>query len=286
MGIAPEWRDGHCDRECQEKVSSCLIALSNRTGKHVQVSVLSASPAMLKSSQDLKPGDSDLGFPHQEGAFFGNVFAGEAYACRGSAAEKGAQVKRFCALEPESCTGMAEFTDAGLCEQACDMSCVSLSDGSQRCAANACTDPQGRRWAFHITTYLRNQIEAANASGRTPVVFVHGYWGSDWNWDVMVDRFRDDGWSDDELHVGTDVLDRLHVTEVPVELVVGVLADTTRVEQHEGSVAGSAGPRVALGLEHPGEALGVVLVHLTPVGGDEVSLVRFPHATTLSHPLV
>jgi len=163
MGIAPEWLQGGCDGACQERVSSCLIALSNRTGKHVQLSLLSAAPAMLKSASSLKPADTDIGFPHQEGVFFGNVFKGEAYACRGSAAVKGAQVKRFCALEPESCTGLAEFTDAGRCEDVCEMSCVSLSDGSQRCAASACKDPQGHRWTSPVTTYLRNQIEAGNA---------------------------------------------------------------------------------------------------------------------------
>jgi hypothetical protein len=163
LGIAPEWHDGACDRACQEKVSSCLIALVNRTGKHVQLSLLSGATAMLESAHSLRAGESDLGFPHQEGAFFGNVFTGEAFTCRGSAAGKGAQVKRFCALEPGSCTGLAEFADAGRCEDVCEMSCVSLSDGSQRCAASACSDPGGHRWAFPITTYLRNQIEAGNA---------------------------------------------------------------------------------------------------------------------------
>jgi hypothetical protein len=118
---------------------------------------------MVKSASALKPAETDLAFPHQEGVFFGNVFAGEAYACRGRAAAKGAQVKRFCALEPASCTGLAEFADAGRCEDVCEMSCTSLSDGSQRCAASACKDPQGHRWEFPITTYLRNQIEAGNA---------------------------------------------------------------------------------------------------------------------------
>jgi hypothetical protein len=160
LGLAPEWRDGTCDRACQEKVSSCLIALINRTGKHVQLSLLSTAPAL---SAKLKPNDNDLGFPHQEGAFFGNVFSGEAYACRGRAVEKAAQVKRFCALEPASCTGLAEFIDAGRCEDACEMRCTRLSDGSQRCAATSCKDPQGRRWSAPITTYLRNRIEAGNA---------------------------------------------------------------------------------------------------------------------------
>ncbi len=164
LGLAPEWRDGTCDAACQEKVSSCLIALINRTGKHVQLSLLSGAPSLGKA---LAPNDNDLGFPHQEGAFFGNVFSGEAYSCRGRAVEKAAQVKRFCALEPESCSGVAEFADAGRCEDVCEMRCVHLSDGSERCAAAACTDPQGHRWSSPITTYLRNQIEAGNADHLT-----------------------------------------------------------------------------------------------------------------------
>ena len=160
MGLAPEWQDGACDPACQEKVSSCLIALINRTGKHVQLSLLSAAPSL---SPALSPNDNDRGFPHQEGAFFGNVFTGEAYACRGRDVEKAAQVKRFCALEPASCTGLAEFADAGRCEDACEMRCTRLSDGTERCAAISCKDPQGRRWSSPITTYLRNRIEAGNA---------------------------------------------------------------------------------------------------------------------------
>ncbi len=160
LGLAPEWRDGTCDQSCQEKVSSCLIALINRTGKHVQLSLLSTAPSL---SNKLLPNDDDLGFPHQEGAFFGNVFSGEAYACRGRDVEKAAQVKRFCALEPRSCTGLAEFADAGRCEDVCEMRCERLSDGSERCAATSCKDPQGRRWSAPITTYLRNRIEAGNA---------------------------------------------------------------------------------------------------------------------------
>jgi hypothetical protein len=163
LGIAPEWMNGTCDRDCQEKVSSCLIALSNRTGKHVQLSLLSSAPAMVKTAKSLYASESDRAYPHQEGAFFGNVFSGEAYACRGRDAAKAAQVKRFCATEPESCSGLAEFSDAGRCEDVCEMTCSRLSDGTQRCAAAACTDPQGHRWPFPITTYLRNQIEAGNA---------------------------------------------------------------------------------------------------------------------------
>jgi len=161
IGVAPEWYGGTCDRACQEKVSSCLFALTNRTGRHVAVSLLSAAPNM---SASLAPSDSDIGYPHQEGAFFGVVFgSGEAFSCQGSGVRKGPQVKRFCAREPATCSGLARFTDAGRCQDVCKMSCKTLSDGSERCAATSCRDPGGRTWAFPITTYLRNQIEAANA---------------------------------------------------------------------------------------------------------------------------
>jgi hypothetical protein len=137
-----------------------LIALTNRTGKHVSVSLLTGAPSMGKR---LLPSDEDLGYPHQEGAFFGNVFSAEAFACRGRGARKGNQVKRFCALEPSSCSGIAQFADAGACEDVCTMSCVKLSNGSERCAAVSCKDPQGRLWPYPITTFLRSQIEANNA---------------------------------------------------------------------------------------------------------------------------
>ncbi|MGH3728606.1 MAG: esterase/lipase family protein [Micromonosporaceae bacterium] len=53
--------------------------------------------------------------------------------------------------------------------------------------------------AFSIA--LLGHAMPAQAAGHEPVVFVHGYWGSDWNWDSMVSRFSNDGWSDEELHV-------------------------------------------------------------------------------------
>lgn len=160
LGLAPEWRDGVCGAECQEKVSSCLIALTNRTGKHVQVSLLSGAPSLGAAFQ---PSAADEPFPHQEGAFFGNLFSGEAFACRGDAAGKAPQVARFCAVAPETCSGLAAYRDAGRCEDACEHICRTLPDGTERCAAAACRDPDGRVWRHPITTYVRNRIEAGNA---------------------------------------------------------------------------------------------------------------------------
>jgi hypothetical protein len=163
LGLAPEWREGKCDSACQEKVSSCLAALTNQTGDHVQISMLSAAASLPTMSAN----DNDIAYPFQEGAFFGNVFSGEAYVCRGRDAEKGEQLKRFCAVAPGLCSGLANFFAAGSCQQSCQMSCSRLSDGTSRCAAVSCRDPKGRVWNHPITTYMRNRIEAGNADTLT-----------------------------------------------------------------------------------------------------------------------
>ena len=166
MGLAPEWRDGRCDSACQEKVSACLSALTNQTGLHVNVSLLSAAPSLSAMAAS----ENDLQYPFQEGAFFGNVFSDKTYVCHGRDAAKGMQVKRYCALAPGICSGLSTFVDAGACEDSCEMACTTLSDGSSRCAAVSCRDPEGRVWAHPITTYLRNRIEAGNADDITGAV--------------------------------------------------------------------------------------------------------------------
>lgn len=55
--------------------------------------------------------------------------------------------------------------------------------------------------ATAVTLTVVGSAASAEAAGRNPIVFVHGFWGSDWNWGAMVDRFRADGWSDAELFV-------------------------------------------------------------------------------------
>lgn len=160
LGLAPEWLQGTCGPDCQEKVSSCLIALTNRTGKHVALSLLSGSAGLGPA---FRPSANDLEFPRQEGTFFGNVFSGQAFICRGRDADQAPQVKRFCAVAPETCSGLAEYRDAGRCEDVCEQACRTLPDGSERCAATACRDPEGHLWSYPITAYLRSRIEAGNA---------------------------------------------------------------------------------------------------------------------------
>jgi len=161
VGLGPEWLTGKCDQDCQQRVSSCLLSLVNRTGRHVALSLSSAAPSLLGK---LAPNADDRPFPHQEGAFFGNVWTGQAFSCQGTQVDKGPQAKRFCAREPETCgAGASAFVTVGACARACEMRCFPIGDGEQRCAAVSCRDPQGQVWRHPITTFLRNQIEAANA---------------------------------------------------------------------------------------------------------------------------
>ena len=72
--------------------------------------------------------------------------------------------------------------------------------------------------------------------------------------------------ADRDLEVGPVGLERFEPPEVAVELVVGVLADAAGVEHHDVGRLEVVGRLHALGREQPGDALGVVLVHLAPVG--------------------
>ena len=66
-------------------------------------------------------------------------------------------------------------------------------------------------------------------------------------------------------------LPRLEMAEVAVELVVGVLADAARVEHDDVGVVLRSRRHQPVGLEQPGDALRVVLVHLAPEGAHDVA---------------
>lgn len=158
VGLAPEWAEGLCDVACQEKMSSCLAAHFNRTGKHVNLNLVSAAPSMEKT---IGADGDDLTYPAQEGAFFGNFWSDEVFACQGREVTAAAQVKRFCAADPQSCN--TQLKDAGSCLQACDFSCGPGTSGRKVCSAVSCRDPSGRVWHNPITVFVRNKIEAGNA---------------------------------------------------------------------------------------------------------------------------
>ena len=73
-----------------------------------------------------------------------------------------------------------------------------------------------------------------------------------------------------DLHARSPRLERLQMTEMAVELVVGVLADAAGVEQDDVGVLDVVGRLHALALEEPREPLRVVRVHLAPERANQV----------------
>ncbi len=171
LGLAPQWKDGDCDNTCQERVSACLMALTNGDGAHVDVEL--AAPFVLGTSHTYR---------YQEASFFGNLFLDkpEAYYCVGKDyAQNGI---RITLLEERSCTGYNEkdgscpYQRVGYCENAISL---SLSDntltGDRKCSysfgsdtANSCKDSssgsngglfglsllsRGKTWSNPITTF-------------------------------------------------------------------------------------------------------------------------------------
>ena len=78
--------------------------------------------------------------------------------------------------------------------------------------------------------------------------------------------------ADHDLQLGPGGLDGLEVPEGAVELVVRVLPNAAGVEHHDVGVVDAVGRHHTVGFEQPRDSLGVVLVHLTPVGADQVPL--------------
>ena len=72
------------------------------------------------------------------------------------------------------------------------------------------------------------------------------------------------------LDLGALSLEGLELAEMPIELVVGVLTNAAGIEDDDIGLLQRRGLRQPVGLEKAGDALGVVFVHLTSVGTDEV----------------
>src|SRR3989449_4857204 len=67
--------------------------------------------------------------------------------------------------------------------------------GSQVGIAAAVGDPREVLRMPKITERETQEIDAANASGRTPVVFVHGLWLLPSSWDRWVELFEENGYT-------------------------------------------------------------------------------------------
>lgn len=170
-GLAPEWKDGQCGADCQERVSACLMALTNGDGVHVSVEM--AAPFVL---------GADHAYPFQEAAFYGNVFAAEATAsyCVGRDYVKGGvQAKsletRACAGYNEEQGGSCPYVKVGYCNEVFSRAAYDTrigGKGDEKCTfvgdvAVSCKDSRanplyavnvdGKVWQNPITTFRKVQ---------------------------------------------------------------------------------------------------------------------------------
>ena len=167
LGLAPQWKDNPCDATCQERVSACLMALTNGDGAHIELE--------LSAPFTLGIGHSS-GFPYQEASFFGNVFSDppQAYYCVGKDyASSGFQVRL---LETRACEGYnlrdgsCPYVWAGYCGNAFSLDPDDQTlFGDNRCrftstrsffrtgdTAVSCQDATGsdaKTWQNPITTF-------------------------------------------------------------------------------------------------------------------------------------
>jgi hypothetical protein len=141
LGLAPAWQDEPCDEDCQEWVSACLLARVNVAGDSVDLWLTAEHPAIgLGHAASL---------PIYEATFYGNVFEGQLYVCRGS---QGGPLgdyldDRTCAGEPLASCG---FSDWGECDAA--DRCIHVQGFATDCAAGA--DPSSGPRYGSISTFV------------------------------------------------------------------------------------------------------------------------------------
>ncbi|MCX4245861.1 hypothetical protein [Paraliomyxa miuraensis] len=130
LGLAPEWKEGACDEDCQQWVSACLLARTNASGQEVWIWVTADHPAI-----GLGPSSA---YPLYEATYFGNVLAAEPtrYACRGTPEGQAAAIAngRTCAEDFELC-GITAYDD---CVQ--HQRCIDEQGFYTECAEGATAD--------------------------------------------------------------------------------------------------------------------------------------------------
>jgi hypothetical protein len=69
IGLAPAWESAGCDRACQEWTTACVLAHVNTAGEQLPLWIVADEERQPQIGWGLDPA-----YPHQEGAYFGNLF--------------------------------------------------------------------------------------------------------------------------------------------------------------------------------------------------------------------
>lgn len=152
LGLTPGWKDGQCDRVCEEKITACLMALTNGAGENIRVE--------LAAQYTLGTGHT---FRYQEAAFYGNVFTDppKAFYCVGDDYYYyGRQLEtRACQAYNEK-YGSCPYVKAGVCgseftytndEKRCSFG--YYSDTAKTCKEASSWLNSGKTWYYPITTF-------------------------------------------------------------------------------------------------------------------------------------
>jgi hypothetical protein len=70
IGLAPEWGNvgGHCNKECREWVSGCVLSRVNYMGEHVPISIRGRNRALESALSEQES------YPRREAAYYGDIF--------------------------------------------------------------------------------------------------------------------------------------------------------------------------------------------------------------------
>jgi hypothetical protein len=170
VGLAPEWKSNSCSTSCQEKVTACLLALTNGPGNSVELELSGRSP--------LGYGHSFSGY---EATFFGNIFSSspKAYFCFGNSLYTTRMCQNYESNTPDSCP---YFEARGLfCgNYGRNNSKRGACDGWSSGTPTQCTGKDGRQYAHPITVYrssgTRNQALSTALLSGEPLGGSAGQW--------------------------------------------------------------------------------------------------------------
>jgi hypothetical protein len=157
IGTSPEWETGLCGKDCQERLSACMLAHVNNAGAHISLWLDGEGAVGWGKSTD---------YPYMEGAFFGNLITDQSsnnvaggwtgYYCNGADYDQGSVPGRLGA--PLTSTVYQNGYGGGvLCTQGQGgvNKCNLHSDGS---GFDNCTiAPNGVSTTYnHVVTVWRN----------------------------------------------------------------------------------------------------------------------------------
>jgi hypothetical protein len=165
IGLAPQYKTGSCDSNCQEAISSCMLAHVNTSGTHI--------PLWMVAPMSAIGWGQSAWYPTREGTFFGNIFQADgsgnvrAHYCTAPTVLDDVVPGRLGANQ-NGAPYSDPYGNLGNCDNSCSMtgSLNGKTDGASSCPADS------RTWSNPITVWRGQtfQAETSTLSGSAAVV--------------------------------------------------------------------------------------------------------------------